>query len=71
MVDSSLPDLARLLGSVPVSGSNLYKLLAAKETVFLLPGGMREAVKRRVLPFINILFLFSHRTCRLSIFICF
>lgn len=47
MVDSSLPDLARLLGSVPVSGSNLYKLLAAKETVFLLPGGMREAVKRR------------------------
>ncbi|KAG0579788.1 hypothetical protein KC19_4G123400 [Ceratodon purpureus] len=47
MAASSLPDLTRLLGAVPVSGSSLYKLLAAKETVFLLPGGMREAVKRK------------------------
>jgi 1-acyl-sn-glycerol-3-phosphate acyltransferase len=47
MAPSTLPDLARLLGAVPVSGGNLYKLLAAKETVFLLPGGMREAVKRK------------------------
>lgn len=47
MAPSSMPDLTRLMGAVPVSGSNLYKLLAAKETVFLLPGGMREAVKRK------------------------
>ena len=48
MAPSSLSDLVRLMGSVPVTGSNLYKLLAAKETAFLLPGGMREAVKRKV-----------------------
>jgi len=57
MAPSSLPDLARLLGAVPVSGGNLYKLLAAKETVFLLPGGMREAVKRKVLHSLQRFFL--------------
>jgi len=45
--ESGLPDLVRLLGAVPVTGSNLYKLMAAHEAVLLLPGGMREAVKRK------------------------
>ncbi len=46
--ESGLPDLVRLLGAVPVTGSNLYKLMAAHEAVLLLPGGLREAVKRKV-----------------------
>jgi hypothetical protein len=46
--ESGLPDLVRLLGGVSVTGSNLYKLMAAHEAVLLLPGGIREAVKRKV-----------------------
>lgn len=46
--ESGLPDLVRLLGAVSVTGSNLYKLIAAHEAVLLLPGGIREAVKRKV-----------------------
>ena len=34
-------------GAVPVSGRNLYKLLAAGECVLLFPGGVREAFKRK------------------------
>ena len=34
-------------GAVPVSGKNLYKLLAAGECVLLFPGGVREAFKRK------------------------
>lgn len=57
MAPSALPDLARLLGCVPVSGINMYKLLGAKETVFLLPGGMREAVKRKVIALSSMILL--------------
>jgi hypothetical protein len=31
-----------------VNGNNTYKLMAAKQAALLLPGGMREAVKRKV-----------------------
>ena len=34
-------------GAVPVSGKNLYRLLAAGECVLLFPGGVREAFKRK------------------------
>ena len=34
-------------GAVPVSGRNLYALLAAGEAVLLFPGGVREAYKRK------------------------
>jgi pimeloyl-ACP methyl ester carboxylesterase len=34
-------------GAVPVSGRNLYTLLAAGEAVLLFPGGVREAYKRK------------------------
>ena len=50
----SLPDLSpydviRLVGAVPVSGINFYKLMSSKSHALLYPGGMREAVHRKVM----------------------
>ncbi|KAK9678112.1 hypothetical protein RND81_11G188700 [Saponaria officinalis] len=50
--DGKLPDLSsydllRSMGAVPVSGTNLFKLLASKSHVLLYPGGMREALHRK------------------------
>lgn len=44
----SLYDNFRLMGAVPVSATNFYKLLSAKAHVVLYPGGMREALHRKV-----------------------
>lgn len=42
-------DIVRVLGAVPVSGKNLYKLMASKSHALLyIPGGMREALHRKV-----------------------
>ncbi|KAH9743266.1 AB hydrolase-1 domain-containing protein [Citrus sinensis] len=51
--DGLLPDLAtfdthRIMGAVPVSGTNFYKLLSSKSHVLLYPGGMREALHRKL-----------------------
>lgn len=43
---SSFDDI-RLMGAVPVSPTNLYKLLASKSHVLLYPGGVREALHRK------------------------
>ncbi|KAL6325182.1 hypothetical protein AAG906_023027 [Vitis piasezkii] len=48
----SLPDLSRfdtirLVGAVPVSGTNFYKLMSSKSHALLYPGGVREAVHRK------------------------
>ncbi|KAL9246059.1 hypothetical protein vseg_019641 [Gypsophila vaccaria] len=40
-------DFIRSMGAVPVSGTNLFKLLASKSHVLLYPGGMREALHRK------------------------
>ncbi|KAJ4823185.1 hypothetical protein Tsubulata_015131 [Turnera subulata] len=40
-------DAYRVMGSVPVSATNFYKLLSSKSHVLLYPGGMREACHRR------------------------
>ncbi|KAJ8771913.1 hypothetical protein K2173_027090 [Erythroxylum novogranatense] len=40
-------DQFRLMGAVPVSGSNFYKLLNKKAHVLLYPGGVREACHRK------------------------
>lgn len=48
MPDSSSFDSYRLVGAVPVSGPNFYKLLSAKSFVLLYPGGAREALHRKV-----------------------
>jgi hypothetical protein len=37
----------KTFGAVPVSGSNLHKLLSLDEAVLLYPGGAREATKRK------------------------
>lgn len=41
-------DLFRLFGTVPVNGNNLYRLLSRGEAALLYPGGVREALKRKV-----------------------
>ncbi|KAG0544404.1 hypothetical protein BDA96_02G272500 [Sorghum bicolor] len=47
MPDSAHFDLHRIMGAVPVTGANFYKLLADKEFVLLYPGGAREALHRK------------------------
>ncbi|OEL20096.1 Acyltransferase-like protein [Dichanthelium oligosanthes] len=47
MPDSAYFDLHRIMGAVPVTGANFYKLLADKEFVLLYPGGAREALHRK------------------------
>lgn len=49
-----LPDLSafdtfRVMGAVPVSAPNFYKLFSSKSHVLLYPGGMREALHRKVM----------------------
>lgn len=40
-------DTFRILGAVPVSAANFYKLLSSKSHVLLYPGGVREALHRK------------------------
>ncbi|KAM0850682.1 hypothetical protein ACQ4PT_052927 [Festuca glaucescens] len=47
MPDSSLFDVYRILGAVPVTSLNFYKLLSEKHFVLLYPGGAREALHRK------------------------
>ncbi|KAK3412926.1 hypothetical protein EUGRSUZ_I01584 [Eucalyptus grandis] len=41
-------DTFLLMGAAPVSGTNLFKLLSSKSHVLLYPGGMREALHRKI-----------------------
>ncbi|XP_023634180.1 acyltransferase-like protein At3g26840, chloroplastic isoform X2 [Capsella rubella] len=45
--DVQLYDLFRIVGAVPVSGMNFYKLLRSNAHVALYPGGVREALHRK------------------------
>ncbi|KAA8548272.1 hypothetical protein F0562_004467 [Nyssa sinensis] len=50
--EGKLPDLSsydtfRVMGAVPVSGVNFFRLLSSKSHVLLYPGGMREALHRK------------------------
>ncbi|XP_038985819.1 acyltransferase-like protein At1g54570, chloroplastic isoform X2 [Phoenix dactylifera] len=49
MPDSSSFDSHRLLGAVPASAANFYKLLSRKSFVLLYPGGAREALHKKML----------------------
>ncbi|KAI3690044.1 hypothetical protein L2E82_48019 [Cichorium intybus] len=40
-------DVIKLFGAIPVSGINLFKLLARKSYTLLYPGGLREALYRK------------------------
>lgn len=57
--DFAVFDPFRVMGAVPVSGVNLFKLLASKSHVLLYPGGMREACHRKVQKLYISLFLCS------------
>ncbi|CAH8333463.1 unnamed protein product, partial [Eruca vesicaria subsp. sativa] len=51
-IGSKLPDMQmfdsiRIIGAVPVSNTNFYKLLHSKAHVVLYPGGVREALHRK------------------------
>ncbi|ONI20031.1 hypothetical protein PRUPE_3G311200 [Prunus persica] len=46
--DISNYDTLRVMGAVPVSASNFYKLLSSKCHVLLYPGGVREALHRKL-----------------------
>lgn len=48
MPDPSYYDMHRIMGAVPVTAGNFYKLLAEKHFVLLYPGGAREALHRKV-----------------------
>ncbi|KAL4333814.1 hypothetical protein GQ457_07G000290 [Hibiscus cannabinus] len=47
MLDLASFDSYRLMGAVPVSGPNFYKLLSSKSHALLYPGGVREALHRK------------------------
>ncbi|KAJ3681288.1 hypothetical protein LUZ60_015777 [Juncus effusus] len=47
MPDSGAFDGVRIMGAVPVSGKNLYRLMERGEFVLLYPGGAREALHRK------------------------
>ncbi|GMJ04369.1 hypothetical protein like AT5G41120 [Hibiscus trionum] len=47
MLDLASFDTYRLMGAVPVSGPNFYKLLSSKSHALLYPGGVREALHRK------------------------
>ncbi|OMO99370.1 Diacylglycerol acyltransferase [Corchorus olitorius] len=47
MLDLDNFDQYRLMGAVPVSGPNFFKLLSSKSHVLLYPGGVREALHRK------------------------
>ncbi|KAK4846223.1 hypothetical protein QYF36_014526 [Acer negundo] len=46
-LDSSGFDTIRLMGAVPVSASNFYRLMSSKSYALLYPGGVREALHRK------------------------
>ncbi|KAJ6305753.1 hypothetical protein OIU77_018649 [Salix suchowensis] len=43
----SVIDWLKVMGAVPVTGSNLFKLLSTKSHVLLYPGGQREALHNK------------------------
>ncbi|XP_021727534.1 acyltransferase-like protein At3g26840, chloroplastic [Chenopodium quinoa] len=44
VLDISMFDPFRIMGAVPVSASNIYKLLSSGSHILLYPGGVREAL---------------------------
>ncbi|CAN8272597.1 unnamed protein product [Cochlearia groenlandica] len=47
LVDPKMFDKYKIMGGVPVSHYNIYKLLQSKSHVLLYPGGVREALHRK------------------------
>jgi len=55
----SVSDWMKVMGAVPVTGSNLFKLLSKKSHVLLYPGGQREALHYKVCQLLSSLFSFQ------------
>lgn len=53
--DLSAFDTVRIMGAVPVSATNFYKLMSSKSHALLYPGGMREALHRKVTFYLDLL----------------
>ena len=53
LVDPEMLDKYKMLGAVPVSNFNIYKLLQSKSHALLYPGGIRESFHRKVLFFLS------------------
>ncbi|XP_013613411.1 PREDICTED: acyltransferase-like protein At3g26840, chloroplastic isoform X1 [Brassica oleracea var. oleracea] len=49
LVDPEMLDKYKMLGAVPVSNFNIYKLLQSKSHALLYPGGIRESFHRKTL----------------------
>ncbi|CAH2045311.1 unnamed protein product [Thlaspi arvense] len=47
LVDLQIFDKYKIMGGVPVTNLNIYKLLRSKSHVLLYPGGVREALHRK------------------------
>ena len=58
-LDVSQYDMYRIMGAVPVSASNLFKLLSSESHVLLYPGGVREASHRKVTLYLDLLLLYT------------
>lgn len=50
----SMNDWFRVFGALPVTPSNLFKLLSSKSHVLLYPGGAREALHYKVSSYFNL-----------------
>lgn len=55
----SVSDWLKVMGAVPVTGSNLFRLLSTKSHVLLYPGGQREALHNKVCQLSSSLFSFQ------------
>lgn len=55
----SMADWFRIFGALPVTASNLFKLLSSKSHVLLYPGGAREALHYKVCPYVHFKYFFS------------
>lgn len=58
LLDSFPFDQIGIFGGVPVSAVNFYKLLSLKSHILLYPGGIREALHRKV-TFLTVIFTFK------------
>ena len=63
ILDPQIFDKYKITGGAPVSHANIYKLLSSKSHVLLYPGGVREALHRKVNITFFIQFLYSWKLC--------
>ena len=60
LADTQMFDKYKIMGGVPVSNFNIFKLLRSKSHVLLYPGGVREALHNKVVFFFSWILLPFH-----------